>query len=693
MAAVWLTGAGGADMGLFKLEDDVVIASAPRAEDAEGRFRGHVDLFRPGQRIDGWVVDLDAPDAPLTVQITVGTSVIASCEASRVRGDLQSVMGGEGRVGFRFAPDCLDGVRRLPVSVRGRALTLRVAGTNFVLPSAEDLPSAGKLQKDMAAARGAERQGEPGLEARLAALRAQAAVLCAKGPVALPEHPAGYIDSAAQDEAGRVWLIGWMARQDADEFASVMEGDQPGGLALAWFSRPDLDARALGFIGVLNTGWVPKADAPAEICLRDDASLRLSARGGLKLHTMADFFSYLEDYLPKAVAGHVAGLRRLAAGADMWAANARSPGFTGQMALETVLALPGFGVLVTGWVLNPLKQVAGFAARFGESVLRGDADGVTFVARPDLAKGYPALGYLAGQAGFAVVLRGALRAEDMQSAMFKIIYEDGMSSNHVVDMKLVSRLEKTDGLVRAGALYPALAAEPFFGDFVKALVNDARARMRPARMHRLEKADGAMVFVVPERRSDALYVLNAIEERLGGLAEPPGVVLIAGQSANRFEVMKFLLAVKKITRLRYSLFFAEDTNYVLNQLGDILLDVEAERFVFVAGSVVLSAQGWQDALELLALPVPPLTFLQVEDVVRPEAGGGASSECFVWVTDGFVPWAEEAPVYLDGFYGGNGLHDGFGGAEIRRAGATRLAPRRVSQLLDAANMVAGSGVI
>ena len=76
---------------------------------------------------------------------------------------------------------------------------------------------------------------------------------------AAPENLAGYIETVAQDETGRVWIMGWIRGGLPTELPVVLAGRarHAGALGLFRFPRADLPEGAQAFIGLLASDWQP----------------------------------------------------------------------------------------------------------------------------------------------------------------------------------------------------------------------------------------------------------------------------------------------------------------------------------------------------------------------------------------------------------------------------------------------------
>jgi hypothetical protein len=226
------------------------------------------------------------------------------------------------------------------------------------------------------------------------------------------------------------------------------------GLAYSLYERSDLPSEACGFVGVLYTNWRPTSGAEAFLYFGEHGRSYVRTLANLQVSQMADFSNNLLQRLKKCHTGHAAALSKLVVRSDSWTITGKDIDFPALASLEQVVALPGFGALVSGWALSPLKEIETFALRIGSVILACDRQSLYFKARPDLAGVFPGNDRLLPTAGFVAAFRGYLPADDLRSPVLKVIYHDGTSTNHPTPVDALRRLGKSVDFSAATDLMP-----------------------------------------------------------------------------------------------------------------------------------------------------------------------------------------------------------------------------------------------
>lgn len=112
---------------------DPVVVTPPPAQSATAtnppgtNYGGSLD-GASCDNIWGWVYNKDYPNAPITVEFLVNTTVVGTVTAAHFRQDLKNANKGNGEHGFNFLP---------PASLKtgqNQAIKARVVGTNYFLP-------------------------------------------------------------------------------------------------------------------------------------------------------------------------------------------------------------------------------------------------------------------------------------------------------------------------------------------------------------------------------------------------------------------------------------------------------------------------------------------------------------------------------------------------------------------------------
>ncbi len=637
--------------------DQDCFVSGSLAASLPDRFRGHVDTFDRDIGIEGWALDLEQPDRTLSVELVVDAAVVATTATGLRRDDIIAALGREVMPGFRFPAAAMSTL--LPTaSTRGDLqLALRIAGTTLLLPSHRGVTRLADLQEPDGLVAAEDGPAEFNLLARLAMLRSKASMIAGRPLRPRAEHLIGYIEALAMDEAGSAWLVGWMQRRPFVDAPAIVVDRQkvPAGLAFTYFDRDDLGATGCGIIGVLCTSWRPSEGSEIFVYLGDDGLSFLQSSGGVRLISMQSFCEHFDQKLPRCHTGHTAALQQMMRHPETWLALGPGGGVPTRLGFDRILVLPGFGALAEGWVLSPLQPVVGLALRLGAAILLADRDLLFFTARPDLAGLLPGNEQLLDTAGFTVVFRGALAASDLINPVAKVIYQDGGTSNHSIDIQSIRRLGLAVEFIAAATLYPALVAEPFFPEFGAAVRQELRARLRPCRPHTLVPAARAIIFAVPDDRSDVFLLFAGIESQLRNHSDPPGVILVAGSTRLRAEVVALFSALAQRTTAPCSLVFVDDAAYAFYTLPAVLTAARTRGFSFVGQGIFLTDAGWQAVRTALDEVNPELAMLEITDPGQPDGAAVLSAEGFVWSAPAFLPWLDSVPLYVSGFHAENGL--------------------------------------
>ncbi|HZF74612.1 MAG TPA: hypothetical protein VE033_02095 [Acetobacteraceae bacterium] len=645
--------------------------------------------------IEGWAVDLDSPDAALRLELVVGESVIAHCHTALARPDVQLAgLGGRARPGFRFSGRALGPLHDLPAALRGERVAVRVSGTPYLLPAREALPTAEQLAGRLPRTPRAT-PGPRGVDVKQAIVRLEAE---ARRLTALPLRPdpkaqLGHIELVAADEDGLFWIGGWVHSLDSLEFPAVIVDKRkfPAGVSLVAYQRDDLPATAHAIIGVMETGWRPGPDT-GDVLLYFGANGEhfLKSVSPLRRTSTAEVLTLLENSKARLRMGRPMDLQRLLSSGRSWAPDtARLAGFPVQAALDSVVAIPGFGCFVEGWAVSPLKQVARLALRAGGVVMDSDPVSLCLKPRPDLADGMPQMADALQEAGFVALLRGPVTPEDVSDPVLKITFRDGTSVNQPVNpqvMRVAARAEHAEALSR---FYPALAAEPFFAEVGAAIRAQAEASLGPAVAVRVTRAPGAIVLAVPDDLGDGSLVFDQALRHAATLPPEAGLCFVIGRGPARSALVAAFEGLRRAAGRPCSLFVMDDADYAFYGLSGILPEIGADRFGFVGRHVFLTGAGWEEMGALLSQD--GLAFPGFDDRVPGEIPGAPSADLFAWSAAPFRAWLASAPFLLGGAQGDNGLAAAADWRSAAPGAALRTRTRRPAGLVMAMNAIALGG--
>ena len=643
--------------------------------DSPLRWRGKVDVVSLENGIEGWALDLDAPAVPLRLQLMAGNEMIAETSTGLKRPDVVALVGADAAPGFLFPPDVL-------LNLQGELskVPLRVGLVDEAVEILGDtaLPSIGQLMTVV------EPAPEIGFDLmdRLGALRDSSTAISA-----LPLRPSaskemGFIELFAIDENGLVWIQGWMNRSALiDAPAVVVDGrKEPAGFAYTFFERDDLPSDKCGFVGAVHSSWAPTITTVPFIFMKGESLAYLRCVNPARIIAQREFVASFRKLATRCHTGPTTALLHLIDNPRSW-----TPSESDSLAaLDCVSVIPGFGCIVSGWAVNPLRAPVRFSLRLGASILTSDENSVSFRPRPDLANVVPGCDALLDRAGFVAAFRGQIRAQDFDNALLKIFYEDGMTTCHSINPKA---FQKVGTAVAPEALlkhYPSLLSEPFFDDLARALRHADRGEASSWRMLKAARAREALVCVLPYGRSNAYLMAEQIRVHMANQPSM-GVVLIADEVATRSDALALRESLAASSGISCALVAARRPAQALYALDSILAACDCQRFVFLGPGIYLTPTGWRVALDHLQSSGGAGCFFAVNDPAASNEDQVQSAAAFGWTRSGLSEWLIRAPSFLGGYAGENGLAGHLGATYASAAWFTR--PLDGSPFVQAVNRI------
>ena len=479
---------------------------------------------------------------------------------------------------------------------------------------------------------------EPGtaLEPELRRLVDAARPLLGQPLRASPDRLGGYIETVAVDEAGRVWVMGWLKRALAPECSLVIADRRryAGALSAICFPRDDLPADAQAMIGVITSDWRPGPNSVDLFCfLAPELNFYLRGITPLQIVDTKVIGEHWARVQPLATIGRVGPLRALQLDAGEWTPHAARAGFSVKASVDRVLVLPGFGAFVEGWVLSPSKPVVQYSLRLGRKVLHGVPGSLVQRARPDIGTVGPHTPRLLERAGFVVALEGALDQADLVEPILKAHFADGSSANIQVDPEIVWRIGHAvpaDDVLR---FYPGLAEESFFPRFAAALRQDMAGRLgQVASIAQPRPAPHCVVAAVPGHAADARLMAEELAQALRPLPNPPAVVLLADAGTSRAELPLLARGIAEATGQRCGIALVEQADKPLWALPAVLEQAGCERFLFLAMHAFPDSAAWAAALAALAGTG------EAPHALRHKAPGGLAA--LVWTRAAYAAWLQ-----------------------------------------------------
>jgi hypothetical protein len=617
------------------------LISSDLVSDEPPPMRGCIDFYDLEQGLAGWAVDLTHSDRPLELELTIGRTVVARRETTHYRDDISELLQKRVCAGFNFEPSCFAGLKNY-FDVHGDAeIKIRVAGTNYYLPATGKAPTLSAVYTTGAP----DQLATPGfnLVTRLSRLLIDARDLLA-APLRPADHQlAGFIEVMAIGERV-VWFSGWMKETPLLDHAAIIVDRQkaPAALTILPYPRSDLEAGAHGVIGALLTDWRPSSFSEPILYFGPDGSQHLKGVLPIQIKTFATFSQYFAEFYKGQERDRIRDLSQLFE-SSVSIGNVEGFAQSIRAAVDRVLVLPGFGAVVSGWVLSPVLKVRSFAMHFGRMTLECDGRSLYFTARPDLLDAFPGDSESIARAGFCYVCCGALETRDLKEAILSVLLEDGSQRSFPINSAVIHRLAHSASLNRLLELYPSIEHEPFFAALTHSICADLRASSTRLTPRRVLRSAEALIVVIPEERQDYYLLFDDLRRNAASSLGPScGIVLIAETGQSHGELLSLFETLSD--QLPTSLVFVEGADFAVHALPEILMLTHTERFCFIARGCFLTANGW--AALRRGFDSPRLSFLEVIDPANSDVGGHCSSAAFMWSPELFQAWLETAPVLI-----------------------------------------------
>ncbi|KQT82833.1 hypothetical protein [Aurantimonas sp. Leaf443] len=671
-------------------------ASPDLTDSPSGRWRGAVERFEPLVGIEGWALAIDAPDEPVELELTVGGEAFALGVTFEPRPEIARTLGTETACGFRFGPEIYPRLARLAPHRRDLPVGVSIAGTDTALRSARGrAPSVGALVDEwrsavLGAMAPAERRLGKGdrLLARLSALRMQAEPLRERPLRPLSDHDVGQIDAVFPASDGQVWLVGSMKRGIEPEFPAIVLDRQkfPSGMAVLPYERQDLPTSAVGFVGVMDTGWVPPPamkDGFVYVGRQGQFYLRYGAHTRvLRADAFLAAFTQAQTVAPGGLGDAMAAI--LHSGSNWLPGNAAATGLAVEGGIDRLLMMPGFGCLAEGWAVSPAKRIETFHMRIGDCVLLADESATSFRPRADLQPVFGA-GSVTARAGFSTVLRGALPSDAGGTPLLRIVHDDGTMAVQRVEPKLLRRLDIVGDGEEVLRLFPSLRCEPFYPDFLRTVRRTLRERTREPAALALAPASRVVILRLPGEVANLNLTFARLARQAATLEPGIGLAVVMDQGRARAEAMLRFEELWAAGGSRpLSLFSVSHEDDILAELPWILGSLGAERFVSVGRGLVLTPEGWGHAAQSLKRLGHAIDrFEIVDDAGNPDRVEGAlSAACFGWSAPALLEWSLSAPRFLRGVFRDSGLPVSSRRDRAMPGAAMRVERIRASRLAD-----------
>jgi len=626
-----------------------------------GDLRGYIDEFDLRKGIRGWAISLSNPTNSLTLEILLGSKVIAQCQTTVLRKDIAKIVGADATAGFHFSHEAIQTLWECVPTEAHERIAIRFAGTSFLLPSRAPLPTLAEAFsvpepiQTLPAAPGFDTPKSK-LISQLAETRNQTI----KSLRPFPYQQAGFIEGIAFEEAGWIWASGWtLHAKNCEGMATIIDGGKqwPAAVTLVFYEREDLgsNAAASAFLALIHTDWVPDLNADISFIFNADNSFRLSFSPAPRLKGIDEFFQLFQTKRNRITAGKTDDFHRLIQDWQSWRPSSVLPSVATirpslEAAVEQVLILPGFGCLVTGWAVSTIKTIESFSLKLGSTIMPCDPRSLYFKPRNDLEKGFPRHDKVISNAGFTAVFRGDVSATNVASPVLKMTFTDGSSHNVGIDLKLLRQLGKTTRLDAACDLYPALTSEIFFPEFAAAVRTQSSLRKHLLKPYEVQATSRAIVFAAPEDRGELFLLFDELQQFARQLPPSVGLVILAQESPQRSLTTLLFNDFLKDSTTSASLFFIDDLLNAFYALPEILSELGTANFTFVGPHIFLTSEGWEAISRYLIGNDDTLHFFEVMDpAVIDEDAGYNSAQCFGWTTDALRQHLSIAPYHIGAF--------------------------------------------
>ena len=250
--------------------------------------------------------------------------------------------------------------------------------------------------------------------------------------IRLAARRTGFIEVCGTSEGDEVFLQGWASELPAGRTRVVAAGEPPAicELASASYERDDLGGRGRGFVGIIAPAPLGDLSLLTQIFYRGDDGWRaVDIYNQRKLIQTREIPGHLRSLMPRVSAPEdvLIRLRRTAHRFDgrETVSQLQEPV---RLGIDVAVAVPGAGILVAGWLLDPRSRVSAVRLHAGPEtvVISGDW---TRLPRADVAGAYASdplfreLGGDSKQSGFLAF--AAIADVNVASAHLELDLGDG----------------------------------------------------------------------------------------------------------------------------------------------------------------------------------------------------------------------------------------------------------------------------
>lgn len=370
----------------------------------------------------------------------------------------------------------------------------------------------------------------------------------------------GSLDAVAVDESGRCWILGWIRQSAGNAFGGVLldRRKHPCSMVIARFPRDDVPADATGFIGLLQSEWRPEIETRLVVLLLAIEGIPHLRSAGVSMRRvdMRSIAAIMDAAGTSIQAGHYREIRAVLTAPESWVPGlARTGRIDVRAGVDNIVAVPGVGCLVEGWVMSPGRTTTALALRAGDTVSHADPRSTYRTARPDLAVAFPRAGGEIQQAGFVAFFPIRDTKSLVEGLTLKLYHGETTSTNHDLGEVPLQWLNHGSGEDVVLRCYPALEHEAFFPALAASLKR-SRLGQHPAPVGwHIEKLSRALVLAIPDRASEAYRVADQLLDSIDLLnAHGAGAIVLAREEV-RGHVLPLFRDLEAAGLPRASLFF------------------------------------------------------------------------------------------------------------------------------------------
>ncbi|SCZ12251.1 glycosyltransferase family 2 protein [Microvirga guangxiensis] len=417
----------------------------------------------------------------------------------------------------------------------------------------------------------------------------------------------GWIEVMGPLDTGEIFLQGWAADLPSNQVRVLVAqgGLMTGEFKVASIARNDLGGNGTGFVGLLDTGKITvETEKLQKLFFRSTQGWRiLEVYDRRVLLEPTDVPAHIRDGLVRATANPET-LRTLRRAGERFdgrdtVSNLKQPVRIG---MDMVVEVPGGGLLVAGWMLDPEGHAESVVLRAGAETARVD-DSWTRLPRPDVATAFQQNDLFAGRLdphridhGFLAFVPG-LSCTGNVPVYFEFTVGDSVAYYPLTPMRNLSRraFERLVAPLDPRTAAAGVAIERHIGPMMQALAAPA-PEVVEARDFSFDEAGTTKALVVgavhdAEEAASAL-VLLALD------AETRNVPVILSTSIEAFgSIAPEAERLAHFYGLKLRVIGSEGVQDACDAFEAAVQASTADALVFLSADVLPRQSGWLSSLE------------------------------------------------------------------------------------------------